>query len=159
MNDATKTANTAVAAAVAAPKTRPGKSVAAKRKATSRPAPRQPVAKAAAAKAPVAAKSGKVTKVTKPAKTAPAKAAKTTKAKPPAAKTRAKLVRDSFTMPESDFGLIGALKARALKFGRPTKKSELLRAGLQVLAALGDAQLGAALEALVPLKPGRPKRV
>lgn len=80
------------------------------------------------------------------------------KAEDAAAKTRRKLVRDSFTMPEEDFALIGALKERALGFKRPTKKSELLRAGLQVLAAADDARLRAALERLVPLKPGRPRK-
>lgn len=69
-----------------------------------------------------------------------------------------KLVRDSFTMPRSDFDLIGRLKDKALGFQRPTKKSELLRAGLHVLAGLSDAKLKAALEALVPLKAGRPPR-
>jgi hypothetical protein len=68
-----------------------------------------------------------------------------------------KLVRDSFTMPAEDFGLIAQLKERALEFRRPTKKSELLRAGLQVLAGLEKSDLHEALEQLRPLKPGRPK--
>jgi len=68
-----------------------------------------------------------------------------------------KLVRDSFTLPQEDFALIGALKDRALDFKRPTKKSELLRAGLQVLAKLDQTALRATLEALRPLKAGRPK--
>ncbi len=72
-------------------------------------------------------------------------------------KERVKLVRDSFTMPRDDFALIDQLKARATEFKRPAKKSELLRAGLQVLARLEDAQLRAALDALKPLKAGRPK--
>lgn len=93
----------------------------------------------------------------KPVKTAPpasgeaeAKAGKDAK--------RHKLVRDSFTMPRADFELIHALKERALGFKRPTKKSELLRAGLQALAVLDDAALQARLERLIPLKPGRPKQ-
>lgn len=73
-------------------------------------------------------------------------------------KVKQKLVRDSFTLPQADFDLIGQLKARAIAFGRPAKKSELLRAGLQALSALNDARLRAALETLVPLKPGRPKK-
>lgn len=77
-------------------------------------------------------------------------------AKPP--KAKAKLVRDSFTMPQSDFALIAVLKERAIGFRRPTKKSELLRAGLQALAGLNSASLQAALNALTPLKPGRPKK-
>ena len=73
-------------------------------------------------------------------------------------KVKAKLVRDSFTMPQADFALIGALKERAIGFKRPAKKSELLRAGLQALAGLNDTALKAALDALAPLKPGRPKK-
>jgi hypothetical protein len=84
-----------------------------------------------------------------------APAASTPIALPKAAKE--KLVRDSFTMPRSDFSLIDQLKERALGFKRPTKKSELLRAGLQALSALNDAKLKAALEALAPIKTGRPK--
>jgi hypothetical protein len=68
-----------------------------------------------------------------------------------------KLIRDSFTLPREDFELIAALKDRALDFKRPTKKSELLRAGLQVLASLDQAKLRTALDALRPLKAGRPK--
>ena len=73
-------------------------------------------------------------------------------------KAKAKLVRDSFTMPQADFELIAALKARAIEFRRPAKKSELLRAGLQALSALNDAALRAALDTLAPLKPDRPKK-
>lgn len=74
-------------------------------------------------------------------------------------KAKAKLVRDSFTMPQADFDLIATLKQRALVFQRPAKKSELLRAGLHALLALGDVELRAALDDLTPLKPGRPKRI
>ncbi|MGC4060818.1 MAG: hypothetical protein QM749_08200 [Aquabacterium sp.] len=72
-------------------------------------------------------------------------------------KTKQKLVRDSFTMPSEDWALIQKLKDRALGFKRPAKKSELLRAGLHVLAALTDAKLQTALDTLQPLKLGRPK--
>jgi hypothetical protein len=74
------------------------------------------------------------------------------------ARTTEKLVRDSFTMPRSDLRLIEQLKARAIAFHRPAKKSELLRAGLHALAVLTDEQLRAGLDALTPLKPGRPKK-
>lgn len=79
------------------------------------------------------------------------------KAGKPAA-TGTKLVRDSFTMPQADFELVALLKARALEFKRPTKKSELLRAGLHALNRLNDEALQAALESLTPLKTGRPKK-
>ena len=103
-----------------------------------------------------------------PAKKAPA-AKKTTVAKKPAAplpikpavkpKAKEKLVRDSFTMPRGDFELIAVLKERALTFKRPTKKSELLRAGLQALAAMNQKQLQTALDSLPLLKSGRPKKL
>lgn len=76
--------------------------------------------------------------------------------KPP--RVRPALVRDGFTMPEADFALIGTLKARALAGQRETKKSELLRAGLQALAAMDSATLLAALNALEPIRTGRPKK-
>ena len=76
--------------------------------------------------------------------------------KPP--KQRVRLVRDSFTMPEADFALIAMLKARTLAAKRATKKSELLRAGLHVLATLDAARLISALEQLEPVKIGRPRK-
>ena len=89
-----------------------------------------------------------------PAQTTPA-------AKPDSAgfaKPKHKLVRDSFTMPKQDFALVESLKDRMMALKRPTKKSELLRAGLHVLMALPDAGLATALDALVPLKAGRPRK-
>ena len=98
-----------------------------------------------------------VKKATAPAAATAASAVATTVAALRPAKVKDKLVRDSFTMPQSDFDLIAQLKERALGFKRPAKKSELLRAGLQVLQGLDDAFLRTALDALVPLKPGRPR--
>ena len=80
------------------------------------------------------------------------------KAEASSAEQSLKLIRDSFTMPTEDFALIAELKERTLEHKRPTKKSELLRAGLQVLARLPDAQLLQVLDSLRPLKPGRPKK-
>jgi hypothetical protein len=73
-------------------------------------------------------------------------------------KPKQKPVRDGFTMPRHDFALIGTLKERMVAFRRPTRKSELLRAGLHALMALPDARLAAALDGLAPLRPGRPKK-
>lgn len=91
----------------------------------------------------------------RPATRKPAPVAATVESAEPMRKD--KLVRDSFTLPREDFELIAVLKDRALDFKRPTKKSELLRAGLQVLASLDQTAFHAALEALRPLKAGRPK--
>lgn len=70
----------------------------------------------------------------------------------------AKLVRDSFTMPADDFALVALLKGRALQAQRPAKKSELLRAGLRALSGLSPQALAKALDALAPVKAGRPKK-
>lgn len=106
--------------------------------------------KSGSRKAPAAA-----AKATKPA--APEKRKSVPAAVPAQPPKKDKLIRDSFTLPREDFELIAALKDRALDFKRPTKKSELLRAGLQALAKLDPSALHAALEALRPLKAGRPK--
>ena len=115
-----------------------------------------PVVKKAATpatrKAAAAAKSAPATEKVSPNTTAPAAADKPPK--PP----KVRLVRDSFTMPETDFALVAVLKARALGLGRATKKSELLRAGLQMLSQQEAPGLLAALERLQPIKTGRPKR-
>jgi hypothetical protein len=130
-------------------------------KPVAKPASKPPVRRAAKAPAPTQAPTPPAAM---PKMQAPAAAkmptpprAKTTKADKPA-KVRPRLVRDSFTMPDQDFKLIGTLKARALDAKRPAKKSELLRAGLHVLEGLGAAALIAALDRLMPLKAGRPKK-
>jgi len=68
-----------------------------------------------------------------------------------------KVVRDSFTMPRAEHARIAALKHRALEQGVAVKKSELLRAGIQMLDALGDRELRGALSRLAPVKTGRPR--
>lgn len=94
----------------------------------------------------------------KPAKTATAKPAAKKLAKPAAADTaaRPKLVRDSFTMPKGEYAVLETLKRRAAKAELPSKKSELLRAGLKALAALDDAAFAAVLKQVPSLKTGRP---
>jgi len=104
---------------------------------TARKAP----AKKAAAKAPPAA----------------AKANGASAAAEPAKPPKVKLVRDSFTIPRDEYAAIDALKLRAARLGRITKKSELLRAGLKLLAACKDAGLLGALDAVPQVKTGRPK--
>jgi len=127
---------------------------------TSAPTAAKPAkpAKAVLAKADAAVTPPAPAKAASKRSAAPSKTAKKPAAAPKATKPKAKLVRDSFTMPLADFALVGVLKERALEFKRPTKKSELLRAGLQALAKLDAVALSAALGALTPLKPGRPKQ-
>ncbi len=100
----------------------------------------------------------KAGKIKRPSEASPVVESKVPPA-PAKGSERVKLVRDSFTMPRDDFDLIAQLKTRALEFKRPTKKSELLRAGLQQLASMDEGKLRAALAALRPLKVGRPKKV
>jgi hypothetical protein len=67
-----------------------------------------------------------------------------------------KLVRDSFTIPKTEFAAIDTLKTRAITLGTSVKKSELLRAGLMALQGLSDMAYKAALSAVPTLKTGRP---
>lgn len=128
-----------------------------------KPAPaKKPVVKVAA-KAPAVAK----TTIAKPVSSKPAisKPAikvvnKTTSAaekdKPKASKV--KMERDSFTMPKEEYAQIATLKKRLEVVGQPAKKSELLRAGLKLLAAMDDAALKATLASVPVIKTGRPKK-
>lgn len=105
--------------------------------------------KAPSKKAPATKTSAKQPAAPIPAQAAPQPAAAEKPAKP-------KLVRDSFTIPRSEYQALEALKQRLVQLTRPTKKSELLRAGLQLLAALPDAKLLAAVRAVPSIKTGRP---
>lgn len=67
-----------------------------------------------------------------------------------------KLVRDSFTIPKPEYVVLDALKQRAARLTRPAKKSELLRAGIKILAALSDAAFLTALAQVPAIKTGRP---
>jgi DNA-binding transcriptional regulator YiaG len=69
-----------------------------------------------------------------------------------------KVVRDSFTMPQSEYQKIADIKEACLKTGMHVKKSEVLRAGLQALTALSAAQLKSALAKLDKIQTGRPKK-
>ncbi len=154
----------ASASPAAAPKQSAAPAKAAKKKPVAKPASKATAKAAAKASTKAAAKPAAkpAVKATKPsAKPAP-KAAAVAPASQAAASHngsgKQKLVRDSFTMPSNDFGLIHTLKERAITFRRPAKKSELLRAGLHALAALNDAKLKSVLDGLAPLKSGRPKK-
>jgi hypothetical protein len=66
-------------------------------------------------------------------------------------------VRDSFTIPKSEYAVLEGLKVRAANLTRPVKKSELLRAGIATLSAMNDKAFLAALNGVPSLKTGRPK--
>lgn len=80
------------------------------------------------------------------------------KAKKPAKPKKPKLVRDSYAMPEVEYAQIAELKKRLAGVGVAVKKSELLRGGIAVLAALDDMALQAVLAGVERIKTGRPAK-
>ena len=115
-------------------------------------APAAPRTRKAVAAAPAAPEA-------KPAKAAKAPRADDTAKTPKADKAKKpKLVRDSFTIPKNEYAVLEELKLRAAKLGRPAKKSEVLRAGVQALAAMGDAAFLATVGAVPAIKTGRPAK-
>lgn len=68
------------------------------------------------------------------------------------------MVRDSFSIPKAEYIVLDELKLRSGKLSRPVKKTELLRAGIKVLAALSDAAFLAAVKSVPSLKTGRPAK-
>ena len=142
--------------------------------------PNQPVAtKPAPPKPAVAVKPATPAKTTaKPAAKTAAKPVTKTAAKPKAAvkskpavskkenkkedkkskPEKVKMERDSFTMPKDEYAAIGLLKSRMNALGHPVKKSELLRAGIKLLAAMSDNTLKLTMEKIPVIKTGRPKK-
>ncbi len=101
----------------------------------------KPVAKAAAKPAAKATSKKTAKKSTK-------------KAKP----EKVKMGRDSFTMPKDEYAQLNLLKARLMAMGQPAKKSELLRAGVKLLAAMSDNTLKTTLAKIPVIKTGRPNK-
>ena len=75
-----------------------------------------------------------------------------------APKVKHKLVRDSFTIPKGEYAVLDELKLRAIHLAQPTKKGELLRAGIVALRAMSDSAFLATLTMVPSLKTGRPKK-
>jgi len=98
-------------------------------------------------------------KATGAVKRAPAKPAAKAPPKPAPVevKVKHKLVRDSFTIPKTEYVVLESLKVRAADLKRPTKKSELIRAGIAVLKTMSDKEFLAAVNGVQSLKTGRPK--
>ena len=110
--------------------------------------------KTAARKAPV-----KKTPVkAKPAVKSAVKAAPQPAMKKAKKEHKVKVVRDSFTMPQSEYQKIAEIKAACLKAKMHVKKSEVLRAGLKLLAELNATKLTQVLNNLEKIKTGRPKK-
>jgi hypothetical protein len=103
----------------------------------------------------VATKSRKTRKPSKTAaKNAAAKAEPKTGASPKDAASvdstpkKTKRIVGTFSMPASDYALIGELKTRLKARKLPTKKNQLLRAGLRVLAEMAPIELQEAIDSL-----------
>lgn len=86
------------------------------------------------------------------------KSKKNAKPEKPVKARKVKLVRDSYAMPEAEYARIAELKKRLAELGSEIKKSELLRAGIAVLAALNDAELKAVTGRVERIKTGRPAK-
>ena len=152
--------------ATTTPKLLPNPTANAVKKPASSPAAEVAVASKSATK-PAPAKVAKVVKAVKAvnptakAATKPALPFKKTKlAVPPLVRAekpkKAKLVRDSFTIPKAEYLVLEELKLRSNKLMNPAKKSELLRAGIKALAAMTDSALLTALKQVPAIKTGRP---
>ncbi|USX06491.1 hypothetical protein NHH62_08180 [Paraburkholderia fungorum] len=109
----------------------------------------------AAVEAPAAGRKAAKPKRSATAEAAPASTPEARKAKPP---KKEKVVRDSFTMPKSDYDRIASLKQKCLEAGVSVKKSELLRAGLIMLESAAPQRLLAAVSSLETVKTGRPAK-
>lgn len=113
---------------------------------------KKPKPESAAPLAPGKSPSSSKSRVKAPSKTAAApEKEKDVKTRKP------KLVRDSFTIPKDEYAVIETLKERTARLSQPAKKSELLRAGLKLLAQLDDTALQKAMQAVPAIKTGRPK--
>nr|WP_314861010.1 hypothetical protein [uncultured Undibacterium sp.] len=154
VKSATKPVAKAASKPTAKPASKPAKKVVAKKAAP---------AVAAAVKQPIAKAKPAVKSVAKPVAKPVAKVVKTSVAKPTAASApkeklkKPKLVRDSFTMPEAEYVVLGEVKKLCIAAGVEVKKSQLLRVGLVLLKGSSVATLKAMIAALPPLKAGRPK--
>lgn len=155
---------TSATGAAKTPAKKPAKNPATKRIAT--PAPRKaakPAAKKKVTPAKVGAPAQPVVTARKPPAPKPGKKAMPAGTAGKAEKTdkldkakKPKLVRDSFTIPKAEYAVLDELKQRANRLTRPAKKSELLRAGIKLLAALPDAAFLSALAEVPAIKTGRP---
>jgi hypothetical protein len=125
---------------------KPARKAVAPRRASARPAAKAP-ARVPAHVAAVKADAGKDGEATRPEKAEKAEKAH-----------KVKVMRDSFTMPKTEFAVLQALKQRASNGGRALKKSEVLRAGVLALAEMGDAAFLAAIAAVPAVKTGRPAK-
>lgn len=69
---------------------------------------------------------------------------------------RTKVVRDTFSFPPQEHAQLKALMERMPALYRRTTRSELVRAGVMLLADLDDDDLAEVLDRVERLKTGRP---
>jgi hypothetical protein len=69
-----------------------------------------------------------------------------------------RVIRDSFTLPSSDYELISTIRKRCLKAGVSVTKSEVMRAGLHALQELPNQDLLEVFKGLAKIKTGRPTK-
>jgi hypothetical protein len=120
----------------------------------------KPAAKKVTVKKPAATKTlanktiaGKAVKAVKAVKSPVSKPApKVIKIKKP------KLVRDSFTMPQTEYDVLAHVKKACIAAGFDIKKSELLRIGVALIEKMDTKKIQLAQANLTPLKAGRPSK-
>ena len=69
-----------------------------------------------------------------------------------------KLIRDSFTIPESEYVVLSTVKKACLNAAIEVKKSELIRIALGQLGQMSIPKLSSALKGLTKIQSGRPKK-
>jgi hypothetical protein len=121
------------------------KVMAKKPQASSKPVKTKPLAAKPAGSTKSTKKVAKPVKNDQPKKPKPLKKADK---KPP----KLKVIRDNFSMPESEYNLIAALKKQCLAVKVTVKKNELLTAGLKALSGMSQANLNKFLSRPVPTK-------
>ena len=174
-DDTTPASTSQVKAAVSNSAPAPAKKVMVKKPVARKSAIKKPVVTKVAVKKPVAKK---VVAKKAPAKKSPASSVAAVKptvqktapvqVKPLSVKAEAstqkvkvkkqKMVRDSFTMPELEYQILGDLKKSCLKQCVAIKKSELLRIGMALLKTMTAKQLEVARNKLEKISAGRPKK-
>jgi hypothetical protein len=68
-----------------------------------------------------------------------------------------KVIRDTFTIPQSDYHLLEKCRDRGLNHKYVINKSEIIRAGLLLLDSLSDNKFLEAIGNVKKIKTGRPK--
>lgn len=67
-----------------------------------------------------------------------------------------RVVRDSFSMPEAEYRIVGEVQKRMIKKEKVVSKSEIVRAAFAVLKKLSDKDLLEIFDSLPKVRPGRP---